>query len=212
MPFAALDLHKKEIQAATFDDAGNPTWRGRFPTTRAALFDFARAHLTPQHKVALEATTNTWAVVALLQPFAGEIVPSNPLQTRAIAQAKIKTDQIDTDTLAHLLRCDYLPRVWIPNEETQLLRHQSTERANLSADRTRLKNRIHAVLHQRLIEAPAGDLFSPTNLRWLHALDLDPHGRAALDRHLRQLVAIEREIATLADSLAQHAYSHPQVK
>jgi hypothetical protein len=115
----------------------------------------------PQHRLALEATFNTWAIVAILQPLVSEVVVSNPLQTRAIAQAKVKTDMIDTDVLAHLLRCNYLPRVWIPAEQTRQLRQQCTERANLSSDRTRLKNRIHAVLHQRLIEAPHGDLFSP---------------------------------------------------
>ena len=94
---------------------------------------FTRQHLTPQHKVALEATFNTWAIVALLQPFVVEVVVSNPLQTRAIAQAKVKTDKIDTEVLGHLLHCDYLPRVWIPDPQTRSLRQQSTERANLTA-------------------------------------------------------------------------------
>ena len=211
MPFAALDLHKKEIQAATFDDQGNPVYRGRFPATRAAIEAFARAQLSPGHQVALEATFNTWAIVALLQPHVKEVVVSHPLATRAIAQAKVKTDKIDTDVLAHLLRCGYLPRVWIPDEDTRQLRHQGTERANLSSDRTRLKNRIHAVLHQRLIEAPQGDLFTPAHLRWLRALELDPPGRAALDRHLRPLDALRQEIETLGTELARHAAATPQV-
>jgi len=212
MPFAALDLHKKEIQAATFDDQGNPVYRGRFPATCAALESFARHHLSAAHKVAVEATFNTWAIVSLLQPYVEEVVVSNPMATRAIAQAKVKTDQIDTDVLAHLLRCDYLPRVWIPDEETRRLRHQCTERANLSSDRTRLKNRIHAVLHQRLIEAPQGDLFSPANRRWLRGLALDPPGRATLDRHLRQLDAVEQELEALDTEFVQHAAAHPQIK
>jgi len=212
MPFAALDLHKKEIQAATFDDLGNPVWRGRFPATRAAIEAFAMTQLSPTHKVALEATFNTWAIVAILQPYAQEVVVSNPLQTRAIAQAKIKTDKIDTDVLAHLLRCDYLPRVWIPDAETRNLRALCTERANLSSDRTRIKNRIHSVLHQHLLTAPGPDLFSRASLGWLRALPLEPGPRAALDRYLRQLDSIEQELQTMDDSLAQHANSHPQVK
>ena len=212
MPFAALDLHKKQIQAATFDDQGKPVYKARFPATRAALESFARNHLSPAHKIALEATFNTWAIVSLLQPFVEEVVVSNPMATRAIAQAKVKTDKIDTEVLAHLLRCDYLPRVWIPDQETRELRHQCTERANLASDRTRVKNRIHAVLHQRLIEAPKGDLFSPANLQWLRTLPLDAPGRATLNRHLRQLDALEIEIDALGTELAQHAATHPQVK
>lgn len=212
MPFAAFDLHKKFIQAAVFDDLGNPLHRERFPATRAALEAFAQKHLTPRHKVALEATFNTWPIVAILQPRVAEVVVSNPLQTRAIAQAKIKTDKIDADVLAHLLRCDYLPKVWIPTEDIRHLRHECTERANLTQDRTRIKNRIHAVLHQRLIEAPHGDLFCPRSRAWLRTLALDPAGRKTLDRHLRQLDAVEREILALGDDLAAHAHATPQVK
>ena len=131
MPFAAFDLHKKFIQAATFDDLGNPVHSERFPATREAIQAFAARHLTPRHRVALEATFNTWEIVAILQPLAGEVVVSNPQRTRAIAQAKVKTDKIDTGVLGHLLHCGYLPRVWIPPEPIRRLRHECTERANL---------------------------------------------------------------------------------
>ena len=51
-------------------------------------------------KVVIEATTNTWAAVRLLKPHVGEVVVSNPLLTKAIAQAKIKTDKVDALVLA----------------------------------------------------------------------------------------------------------------
>ena len=205
MPFAALDLHKKVVEAIVTDDAGTVLYRGRFPATRPALEDFARQQLSPATVLALEATTNTWAVVRLLQPFVAQVVPSNPLKTRAIAEARIKTDKIDVTVLVHLLRTDFLPTVWIPDPATQLLRHLTTERANLVSDRTRLKNRIHAVLHQRLLEAPSGDLFSKANLRWLATLELDPAGRETLNRHLRQLAHVEAETALLTGDLARQA-------
>jgi len=212
MPFAALDLHKKIVEAVLLDDDGAPAWRGRFPATRPALENFARAHLSPQHRLALEATTNTWAVVALLEPFVAEVVVSNPPRTRAIAEAKIKTDRVDALVLAQLLRSDFLPRVWKPDPATRHLRSLCTERANLVADQTRLKNRIHAVLHQRLIEAPAGDLFQPASLRWLEQLELDAVGRQTLDRHLRQLRRLEEELTALTDGLASEAHADPRTR
>jgi hypothetical protein len=42
--------------------------------------------------VALEATGNTWAIATLLASRAGRVVVSNPVKTRAIAEAKVKTD------------------------------------------------------------------------------------------------------------------------
>ena len=158
MPFAAIDLHKKVVEAAVLDENGNLLCRDRFPATREALTRFARQRLSPQHLLAVEATTNTWPVVELLAPFVQEVVVSNPMRTRAIASAKIKTDKVDALVLAQLLRAGYLPRVWYPDPETQAMRRQSTARAVLVADRTRLKNRIHSVLHHRLISNPDGDL------------------------------------------------------
>lgn len=212
MTFAALDLHRKVVEAIIVDDAGAVLYRDRFPATREALTAFAHQHLTTDTVIAVEATTNTWAVVRLLQPFVREVVPSNPLKTRAIAEARIKTDKIDVSALAQLLRTGFLPRVWVPDAETQRLRHLTTERANLTSDRTRLKNRIHAVLHQRLIPLAHPDLFSAAGLSWLTSLELDPEGRATLERHLRQLAHLEAEIELLSDSLARQAHADPRRK
>ena len=211
MPFAALDLHKKVVEAVVLDDDGRMLWCDRFPTTREALTRWAR-RLPPATRIAVEATTNTWAVTALLERFVAEVVVSNPLRTRAIAEAKIKTDKVDALVLAQLLRCDFLPRVWIPDEATRQQRHQCTERANVVADCTRIKNRIHAVLHQRLIEPPFGDLFTPDALAWLEQLDLDTLGRSTLNRHLRQLAAIENDLLQLTGELAADAYASPSAK
>jgi transposase len=211
MPFAALDLHKKEIEAGVFDDAGQLTLRQRFPATREAITQFAQRHLSRAHKVVVEATFNTWAIVDLLQPLVHSVTVGNPLLTRAIAHAKVKTDKIDVTVLAHLLRLDYLPSVWIPDPATRQLRLQTTERAALTHDRTRLKNRIHSVLHQRLIQAPA-ELFDAAGLAWLNDLELDPIGRRALDRLLTQLTLTEQQIAAAALTLAHQAHADPRVR
>lgn len=212
MPFAAFDLHKDMIEAAVAGDQGTITVRERFPTTAAAIERFARQHLSPDHILAMEATFNTWAVVRIVQPFVKRVVVSNPLRTRAIAEAKIKTDRIDVTVLIHLLRLDYLPGVWIPSEEIQRLRALTTTRASLTSDRTRIKNRIHSILHQRLIRAPQGDLFSTANLLWLAKAELDPDGRQSLDRQLRLLERIEEEIAKVNATLCAHAWADPRVK
>lgn len=211
MLFCGLDVHKKEVEAAVLNESGEILLRQRFATDRETLESFARQHLSTC-RVALEATTNCWAITGILQPLCREVVVSNPLRTRAIAEAKIKTDKVDALVLAHLLRCDYLPSVWCPGEETRRMRQRSTERANLSADRTRIKNRIHAVLHQRLIQPPMDDLFSKSGRAWLTALTLDAEGAATLGRHLQQLRLVEEQLAALDQQIAETAYQQPAVK
>lgn len=212
MRFAGLDVHKREVEACVLDERGKVLRRERFACTREQLERFAKRHLGPDCRVALEATTNTWGVVAVLKPHAAEVVVSNPMRTRAIAEAKIKTDKVDAEVLAHLLRTDFLPHVWTPDAHTQELRALTTHRANLVADRTRVKNRIHAILHQRLIVVPFDRLFDKAGRAWLDGLELEPDARAFLDGQLRLLGAIEEEIVAADRALAIGGYADPRVK
>jgi transposase len=214
MRWVGLDVHKRVVEAAAVDDRGRVVMRERFGGDRESLLRFARDRLRAGDRVALEATTNTWAVVDLLEPYvgAGQVVVSNPLRTRAIAEAKIKTDKVDAEVLAQLLRCEYLPTVWAPDASTRQLRHLTSRRAGLVSDRTRIKNRVHAVVHQRLLAPPVERLFSKAGLQWLGALALDELGRAAVDSELRLLAAVEAEIAALDAELARAAYARDAAK
>src|SRR4029453_18062116 len=194
------------------DEQGTVLQRQRCGCTRQALEQFCHRYLQPTDRVALEATTNTWAVVDVLKPLVAEVVVSNPLKTKAIAEAKIKTDKVDAEVLAQRLRCDFLPRVWEPPTATQHLRQLTARRATLVMDKTAIKNRIHAVLHQRLIPCPVTDLFCTQGRQWPNNLPLDREGRASIDSDRRLLGHVEAEIAQQEQQLAQLAYDEPRVK
>ena len=113
-----------------------------------------------QDEVAIEATCNTHAIARLLERHVGRVVVSNPQKTRAIAEAKVKTDKVDARVLAELLAANYLPGVWLADDATQALRRQVARRAHIVRQRTRLKNRVQAILHRNLVpRCPAADLF-----------------------------------------------------
>jgi transposase len=184
--FIGLDVHKTVVEACVIDEAGQRLFRRRIECTRAALLRFAE-ELTKEDRVALEVTTNAWAVADLIQPFVGRVVVSNPMKTKAIAEAKIKTDKVDAEVLAQLLRCDYLPSVWVPDQETRSLRQLTGRRERLVSERTRLKNRIQSVLVSRLVEVPVKTLFSHEGLKWLTACELPADQHALIDSDLRLL-------------------------
>jgi transposase len=210
--FVGLDIHKRVVQACVLDQAGQCVAQHRFNLTRHSLLEFAQQQLTADDRVAVEATTNTWAVVALLKPHVAAVVVSNPLATKAIASAKIKTDKVDARVLAQLLRCDLLPRVWEPDQATQEIRRLTSRRASLVSDRTTVKNRLHSVLAQRLLTYAGPDLFAKAGLAWLHALAIDPEGRQLLDSDLRLLASVETEITHIEKMLIPKAYTDPRVK
>ena len=85
-----LDVHREFAQVAIWQ-GGLVTQAGRFATTPEGVRAFADG-LGPADEVALEATGNTWAIATLLASRAGRVVVSNPVKTRAIAEARVKTD------------------------------------------------------------------------------------------------------------------------
>lgn len=209
--FVGLDVHKAVVQSAVLDSRGRQTAQARFGCSREELEQYARHHLRRSDRVALEATTNTWGIVSVLQPFVKEVVVSNPLRTKMIASAKIKTDKVDALVLAQLLRCDYLPRVWQPTNEVQAARAVTGRRAALVADRTAVKNRIHAVLRQRLIGSP-DRLFTAQGRAWLSRVALDDAGRLALESDLRLLDMLDQEIDAVDSMLLKNSAQNEDVK
>jgi transposase len=65
---------------------------GQVATTPEGLRAFADS-LLPTDEVAIEATGNTRAIVKLITPLVARVVVSDPMKTRAIAEAKVKTDK-----------------------------------------------------------------------------------------------------------------------
>jgi transposase len=206
-----LDVHRDFAQVAIWQ-GGVVTQEGRFATTPEEVRAFANS-LAPTDEVALEATGNTWAIASLLASCAARVVVSNPAKTRAIAEAKIKTDKVDAAILAELLAADVLPAVWMPDEQTAALRRQVQRRGHIVRQRTRLKNQVQAILHRNLVvRCPAADLFGIKGRRWLAEQELPADERATATALLRQLDFHADELALIDKDLAQVALRREDVR
>src|SRR5688572_25151032 len=206
-----LDVHREFAQVAIWQD-GLVREAGRIATTPEALRIFADS-LAPSDEVALEATGNTHAIVRLLEGRVARVVVSNPQKTRAIAEAKVKTDKVDAEILAQLLAADYLPGVWVADEDTQARRRQVARRAHLVRQRTRLKNQVQAILHRNLIpRCPAADLFGHKGRRWLAEQALPADEGQAVGALLRQLDFHGQELAIIDAELGRVALESAEVK
>ena len=210
--FVGCDVHKRTAVFTILAEDGTVVATVTVVVSRASLEFFARRQLSREDRLAMEATTNTWAVAGVLRPFVAEIVIGNPLRVRAIAEAKIKTDKVDARVLAELLRANYLPTVWQPDAETQRLRRLTHRRAALVSDRTRLKNRLHSILHHVLVPLPECDLFSKAGKAWLRQVPLEKEEAQARASDLRLLEGVEAEIAQLDEQLAREAWEDEKVR
>jgi transposase len=210
MRFVGLDVGRDFAHVAVVEEKGTARRIGR--VAMGDPFREFAATLGPDDVVALEASTNTWALAELLGRHAGRVVVSNPLRTRAIADAKRKTDDIDAATLAELLAADYLPEVWVPDEATRRLRRLVAHRAGLVRDRTATRNRVTAILSRRLLRAPMSDPFGVAGRRWLAGLELPPDERLALDSALRLDTVLSEEIGAADRTIAGMVVDDPRVR
>lgn len=204
----ALDVHKRFAEIAVHED-GELRRLGRIETGQ--LRAFAQS-LGPEDHVVLESTSMTWAIAELLSEHAGRVTVSNPMRTRAIASAKVKTDKIDAKVLAQLGAADFLPEVWAPDQTTRALRRRIAHRSSLVRQRTRLRNQIHAVLARNLIDAPFTDVFGQGGRRWLADVALPDHEREQVDSNLRLHDALNSEIELVERQLAEQALAREDVR
>lgn len=206
-----LDVHREFAEVAIWEQ-GVVRSAGQIKATPEGLRLFAES-LCEHDEVALEATCNTHAIARLLGRHVGRVVVSNPQKTRAIAEARVKTDKVDARVLAELLAAGFLPSVWIADDDTQALRRQVARRAHIVRQRTRLKNRVQSILHRNLIpRCPAADLFGHKGRAWLAEQELPADERQAVEALLRQLDFHGDELKLVDAELARVALRREEVK
>lgn len=184
-----MDIHRTFAEVVFWED-GRLHHHGRIDMTRSGLEGFGRT-LTANDEIVVEATGNAMSVVRVLSPFVTRVIVANPMQVKAIAHARIKTDKIDAGVLAQLHASGFLPEVWVPDERTERLRRLVARRNQVVRHRTRVKNEVHAILQAHLV--PADE-------------------RAAAQRHIREIDRLGEDLAGLDTEIAKDAVDDPQVR
>ena len=196
--YTGIDYHKRFLVATTMNARGVVVRQEKVATDRASLEGFI-ARLPKRGKIAMEATGNWYSFYELLEDRrAGQqMALAHPLKTRAIAEAKIKTDKVDSQILAHLLRADLLPTAYIPPRETRDVREVLRYRASLVSYQTSLKNKVHAILSKNGIILEVADLFGKKARRLVAELPLRDCYRLELDGYLCWAAALREIVATV---------------
>src|ERR1700685_2792297 len=187
MIHVGVDLHQRFCYMTALEARGKILQAGPVTNERAALRRYFRQFRGQEVQVAVEGWGILSAFREVVEPEVKRLVLVHPQRVKAIASAKLKNDRVDSATLAHLLRCDLLPESWKADRETQARRQQVRLRATLVRQRTRLKNQVHAVLHQRGLHSPVTDLFGKRGRLWLAGVKLPVQARESVTVCLRLL-------------------------
>jgi transposase len=185
---------------------------GPVSNERLALRRYFRQFRGQEVQVAVEACGFWPAFGEVVEPEVKRLVLVHPQRVKAIASAKLKNDRVDSETLAHLLRCDLLPESWKADRETQARRQQVRLRTTLVRQRTRLKNQVHAVLHQQGLRSPVTDLFGKRGRQWLGEVKLPEQARESVQACLRMIDHYDEEIQKQNLQLSEQAKADERVQ
>jgi transposase len=210
-----VDFHKAYSHMTVLDARGQMLKAGKVPNTAEAV----RAFVAPYRdggEAVLEATRNWTVMYDLLETELVAVHLAHPLKVRAIAEARIKTDRIDSRILAHLLRCDLLPTAYVRPREQRLSQQVLRQRLFLVRVRTMVKNRIHVLIDRqadvRETATQFSDLFGQTGLAWLRRVELPTIERQLLTSELALFDALRERIAESDALVRSLATGDPRVR
>ena len=182
--YIGIDLGKRKAVVVKKDRLGKVTGKVTLAVTEAALEKYFSKQ-DAKSKVVGKATGNWMYLYETIEKHGAEVVLAHPLKTRAIAEARIKTDTIDATTLAELLRLDGIAKAYIPPREVRDARELLRYRASVVSLRTGLKNKVHAVLTKNGIECSFSNVLGKKSREWLKTLAVRDCYRRELDGYIR---------------------------
>lgn len=143
--YAGLDIHKEKLAGCIMDKDGNITREHTFPSSKKAMERFLDGIPSPDITIAIEACGLWRGIHTILTDMGYNVRLANPKKTHDIA-CKKKTDKVDARILADLLRTNYLPEVWIPDEQTLQFRDLTRHKATLTRLKTQVQGKIRGYL------------------------------------------------------------------
>ena len=203
MLYTGLDFHRSFTYATTMDKKGEILNQKKLPSNEE-IVDYLKG-FEDSMEVAIESTPSWYWLYDSLEDEGFDVKLSHPLRTKAIAYAKVKTDKVDSATLAHLLRSDLLPLSYVPERPVRLSRELLRYRASLVNIQTSVKNKIHMVLAKNNIDNEYSDLFRKSGMAFLRSLPLPENYKIALEGHLTVLDTVRAEIRSVSKKVQEVA-------
>ena len=111
--------------------------------------------------------------------------------------------------MAQLLRADLLPEAWIAPPPVRALRRHRVALVRL---RTRLRNRIHAIVADHGHDRPGGGYWTGPGQAWLASLDLPAVSRELVEDDLGLVDALQDRVDRLDWEIRQRARCDPRVR
>lgn len=156
--YTGIDLHKRTAYLTTIDERGQVAGQKKLPCRRKALRQyFASFEAESRHEAAVETTIGWYWIADLLSEEDIDLKLAHAKYLKAISYAKVKTDKVDSATIAQLLRAGMIPEAHQIDPKLRARRDTLRARLTLVERRSSALQSIQTLL-QKLNVEEVGDL------------------------------------------------------
>ncbi len=198
MKYMGIDHHSQYFIAVTADAKGKELSKDRVSMDRDSIRGYFKQFNCKELAVAMEASYGWSYFYDEVKALVKEVKMAHPYKTKAIAEARIKTDTLDAATLAHLLRANLIVEAYAPDRATRQKKNLLRYRSALVKTRTMLKNRVHALLSTHHIEdrrfRDLSDKFGKQGRDYMSKLLLPGHDSKILSEYLQVIDTVDVKI------------------
>ncbi len=204
-----MDIHKQFTVAIAKDKEGNKLAEDKFENNRNNFENFLKVFKPEETKIVIESTSVWEHIYDMLEEMKYKTILANPTKTRAIAEARIKTDHVDANILCDLLRANLVAESYIPPKEIRNLRNIMRQRKTIVKGQTQIKNKIHSVLLMNGITLPYEGLCKKA-IKWmLEEIKIETI-KSVLSTYVALLEQYELVLKKLEEKIKEIAEKNPQ--
>jgi hypothetical protein len=149
-----IDLHKRDLVIATVDAEGVEVGQKRVRAREADVLRYFST-LSGPHRAMVESTGSGYWLADLCREHRIYLTLAHARKLKAISAAKVKTDRVDSLTLAQLLRADLIPEAHMISPELRPLRDVLRARLRLVEKRSSCLNSIARLLEKYNVDSAA---------------------------------------------------------
>lgn len=208
--YAGVDLGARSSWFCLVDSTGQKQLSRKLPNDPGDIRRLLQPYL-PNLSAVVESTFNWYWMVDFLQDLGANVKLAHPLYLKAIAYAKVKTDQVDAHTLAQLLRMDYIPEAFIYPRQLRPTRDMLRRRHRLVSLRARLYRDLQLQLMKHNVTTFSRNTIKLIDGRHLRSLFSHVHDRRGGIALLHLIDVLDSEIDLLDRQVRSSVYHHRPV-
>jgi len=203
--YVGVDVHERESQLAIFEQSGSLVDEKRILTSNLESFI---SSLPGEKHVAIEAVGFIYPIYDRLSKLPScHVTVADPNNVRLIARNRLKHDKADARALGELLRTNFLPTSYMPDEETREKRFLIKDRVRYGVRSGELRGTIRWLLKRRGTGNGISRMFSPSGRKALRAL-----GLREIDIRIDELELVESVVRKLDKQIASVVTMDPNAR